>query len=97
MSSAPYSQAVDLSQPRSRGELVEGLRQRLGHSGPSDAAEQSAVFSCGVTAVDRLLPSCGWRGEQGRTAEQQNSRAAEGTNRMLTTALLLFRSAALRR
>src|SRR3954453_12119383 len=61
MSSAPYSQTVDLSQPRSRGELVEGLRQRLGRLGPSEAAAEPAVFSCGVTALDRLLPSGGLR------------------------------------
>src|SRR3954468_22919022 len=61
MSGAPYSKIADLSQPRSRGELVEGLRQQLGCGGPVDAAEQPAVFSCGVTAVDRLLPSGGLR------------------------------------
>jgi protein ImuA len=84
MSSAPDSQTVDLSQPRSRGELVEGLRQRLGCGGSVDAAEQAAVFSCGVTVVDRLLPSGGLRrgmllewvaaSESRRAAEQQSRR-----------------------
>src|SRR3954467_8533306 len=84
MSSAPYSQIVDLSQPRSRGEVVEGLGQRLGGWGSSDAAADPAVFSCGVMAVDRLLPSGGLRhgmllesvaaSESSRAAEQQSRR-----------------------
>src|SRR4051794_5691507 len=61
MSNAPQTQTVDLSQARSRGRLVEGLRQRLEHWEPGNTAEEPAVFSCGVTAVERLLPSGGLR------------------------------------
>lgn len=41
--------------------LVDGLRQQLEHWGKTKSAEETVVFSCGVAAIDRLLPEGGLR------------------------------------
>jgi protein ImuA len=49
-----------MSQRDSRCQLVERLRQRLGHW-QATPADEATVFSCGAAAVDRLLPGGGLR------------------------------------
>jgi protein ImuA len=44
----------------SRDQLINGLRQQLGRWGTTAETEE-AVFSCGVTAIDQLLPGGGLR------------------------------------
>ena len=66
MSRIPSANAANTTGPDktspldSRSQLVDGLRQQLGRCG-AIAAEESAVFSCGAEAVDRLLPAGGLR------------------------------------
>jgi hypothetical protein len=61
MSGVSQSECADLSQPDSRGQLIDGLRQQLGRWGAATEAEEGGVFSCGAAAVDRLLPGGGLR------------------------------------
>jgi protein ImuA len=66
MNSAPQSSGnhVDLSAGRPlgmRGQLVDGLRRQLGRWEAASAVEEANLFSCGVTAIDRLLPGGGLR------------------------------------
>ncbi len=66
MSCSSQSEGVALSQRRgalptdSRERLVEGLRQQLGQWASTKTREAN-VFSCGVAAIDRLLPAGGLR------------------------------------
>lgn len=57
---AEVSRRAGMSQPDSRGPLIEALRQHLGKWGVAKA-EEAPAFSCGAEAVDRLLPSGGLR------------------------------------
>jgi protein ImuA len=67
MSSIFQSQHVDLSwqeqssQPETRDQLIDGLRQQLGRWGATLATEEATVFSCGAAAIDQLLPEGGLR------------------------------------
>jgi protein ImuA len=61
MSHAPQFDHVDLSRQDARGQLVDGLRQQLGHWEAAGAVEDAVMFSCGAAAVDRLLPGGGLR------------------------------------
>ena len=61
MSGVSRSECADLSQPDSRGQLIDGLRQQLGRWGAATEADEGGVFSCGAAAVDRLLPGGGLR------------------------------------
>jgi hypothetical protein len=103
MSSAPQFQNADLSRdaplPRidSRSELVDSLRRQLGCLETANTADEASVFSCGVPALDRLLPGGGlrhgmlveWIGAKSSRAEEQQNGRAEGRQQ------LLYRSAAL--
>lgn len=67
MSRLSQAECAGLSQPvgnapaDSREQLVEGLRQQLGRWGGATKTEAAHVFSCGVSAIDRLLPGGGLR------------------------------------
>jgi protein ImuA len=61
MRNAPPSEHADLSQQDAREQLVSGLRRQLGRWEAAGAADDTVVFSCGVPAIDRLLPSSGLR------------------------------------
>jgi protein ImuA len=47
--------------PDGREGLVDGLRQQLEHWNKTKSTEKPSVFSCGATAIDRLLPEGGLR------------------------------------
>lgn len=57
---AELSQRKDALPSGSREQLVEGLREQLGQWA-SAKTEEASVFSCGVPAIDRLLPAGGLR------------------------------------
>lgn len=57
---ADLSQRVGALPTDSRERLVEGLREQLGQW-ENAKSEEANVFSCGVPAIDRLLPAGGLR------------------------------------
>lgn len=57
---AELSQRKDALPTDSREQLVEGLRDQLGQWA-STKTEEANVFSCGVPAIDQLLPAGGLR------------------------------------
>ncbi len=61
MNHPPQFHDTDLSRQNPREQLVEGLRRQLGHWEATGAVEDTVVFSCGVAAIDRLLPDGGLR------------------------------------
>jgi protein ImuA len=61
MRNASQSESADLSQQDARGQLVNGLRRQLVRWEAVGAAEDAMVFSCGMAAIDRLLPGGGLR------------------------------------
>ncbi len=67
MSSVFRSESADLSWPKQpvprdgRDQLVDGLRQQLGRWGATKEDDEATIFSCGVMALDRLLPEGGLR------------------------------------
>jgi hypothetical protein len=100
MSSASQS---DCTPRDSRGRLMRQLRRQLGHW-EATAAKDTAVFSSGAAAIDRLLPGGGLRhgmlvewlgGESRRAVEQQSSSVGERTAfGFRSSALSLFCSSA---
>jgi hypothetical protein len=61
MSRVPHGNHAGLSRPNLRGELVERLRQQLSRWEAAGAPEGPDLFSCGLPAIDRLLPGGGLR------------------------------------
>src|SRR3954470_8031010 len=61
MKNTPQSDHADLSRQNLRGQLINGLRRQLARWEAANAAEDTTVFSCGVAAIDRLLPGGGLR------------------------------------
>jgi hypothetical protein len=99
MSSSPQFDAVHRDP---RGHLIQQLRRQLGRWEAAAPAEETAIFSSGAAAIDRLLPGGGlrhgmlveWLGEESRRAEEQESGSYSSTPRLLSrsSALLLSRS-----
>ncbi len=61
MGSIPSDRDANLSLRNSRGRLVNDLRRQLGSWEATGALEEAATFSCGASAIDRLLPGDGLR------------------------------------
>ncbi|HVT26784.1 MAG TPA: hypothetical protein VHE81_02090 [Lacipirellulaceae bacterium] len=53
--------AREMSREKTRGHLMDALRRQLGRWEAASPAEDAVAFSCGVAAVDRLLPGGGLR------------------------------------
>src|SRR3954462_2357336 len=91
MSSAPRSDDVDLSRPNPREQLIDGLRRQLGRWEAAGAPDDAAVFSCGASSIDRLLPGGGLR--QGMLIEWLNSSNIPAGSGAATLGLLGAREA----